>query len=52
MGEAAMPRGAYEVMDLKSLKCFFAVARRGSLTKAGIELDIAEAAVSQRVFPS
>jgi LysR family transcriptional regulator, cyn operon transcriptional activator len=49
MGEAAMPRGAYEVMDLKSLMCFFAVARRGSLTKAGIELDIAEAAVSQRV---
>ena len=44
-----MPRGAYEVMDLKSLKCFFEVARRGSLTKAGIELDIAEAAVSQRV---
>ena len=44
-----MPRGAYEVMDLKSLKCFFAVARRGSLTKAGIDLDISEAAVSQRV---
>ena len=44
-----MPRGAYEVMDLKALKCFFAVARRGSLTKAGIELDISEAAVSQRV---
>ena len=44
-----MPRGAYDVMDLKSLKCFFEVARRGSLTKAGIELDIAQAAVSQRV---
>ncbi len=44
-----MPRGAYEVMDLKALKCFFAVARRGSLTQAGIELDISEAAVSQRV---
>jgi DNA-binding transcriptional LysR family regulator len=44
-----MPRGAYEVMDLKSLKCFFAVARHGSLTKAGIDLDICEAAVSQRV---
>jgi DNA-binding transcriptional LysR family regulator len=49
MGETAMPRGAYEVMDLKALKCFFAVARRGSLTQAGIELDISEAAVSQRV---
>jgi DNA-binding transcriptional LysR family regulator len=44
-----MPRDAYEVMDLKSLRCFFAVARRGSLTKAGIELGISEAAVSQRV---
>jgi DNA-binding transcriptional LysR family regulator len=36
-------------MDLKALKCFFAVARRGSLTKAGIDLDISEAAVSQRI---
>jgi DNA-binding transcriptional LysR family regulator len=44
-----MPRGAYEVMDLKALKCFFAAARRSSLTKAGIELDISEAAVSQRI---
>ena len=44
-----MPRGAYDVMDLKALKCFFAVARRGSLTKAGIDLNISEAAVSQRV---
>jgi DNA-binding transcriptional LysR family regulator len=44
-----MPRNAYEVMDLKSLRCFFAVARHGSLTKAGIELGISEAAVSQRV---
>ena len=44
-----MPRGAYDVMDLKALRCFFAVARRGSLTKAGIELGISEAAVSQRV---
>src|SRR5260370_42240529 len=44
-----MPRGTYEVMDLKDLKCFLEVARRGSLTKAGIELDIAQAAVSQRV---
>src|SRR5215472_16624595 len=44
-----MPRGAYDVMDLKALKCFFTVARCGSLTRAGIELDIAAAAVSQRV---
>lgn len=44
-----MPRDAYKVMDLKSLRCFFAVARHESLTKAGIELGISEAAVSQRV---
>jgi len=44
-----MPHAAYDVMDLKSLRCFFAVARHGSLTKAGIELGISEAAVSQRV---
>jgi len=44
-----MPRGAYDVMDIKALKCFFAVAKRGSLTKAGIDLNITEAAVSQRV---
>jgi len=44
-----MPRGAYDVMDLKALKCFFATARHGSLTQAGIELGISEAAVSQRV---
>ena len=44
-----MPRDAYEVMDLKDLKCLFTVAKLGSLTKAGIELNISEAAVSQRV---
>jgi DNA-binding transcriptional LysR family regulator len=44
-----MPRRAYDVMNLKALKCFFTMAERGSLTKAGIELDIAEAAVSQRI---
>lgn len=44
-----MPRTAYDVMDLKSLRCFFAMARHGSLTRAGIELGITEAAVSQRV---
>jgi DNA-binding transcriptional LysR family regulator len=36
-------------MDLKALKCFFEVARRLSIAQAGIELDIAGAAVSQRV---
>ena len=44
-----MPRGTYDVMDLKSLWCFLTAARRSSLTKAGIDLDIAEAAVSQRI---
>ena len=44
-----MPRGAYEVLDLKALKCFFTMAKRGSLTQAGIELGIAQAAVSQRI---
>jgi len=44
-----MPRHAYDVMDLKALKCFFSMAKHGSLTQAGIELDISEAAVSQRV---
>jgi DNA-binding transcriptional LysR family regulator len=40
---------SYEVLDLKALRCFFAMAKHGSLTKAGIELGISEAAVSQRV---
>jgi len=44
-----MARDAYEVMDLKALRCFFAMVKRGSLTQAGIELGISEAAVSQRV---
>jgi DNA-binding transcriptional LysR family regulator len=44
-----MARSAYDVLDLKALRCFFSVASRGSLTKAGIELGISEAAVSQRV---
>jgi DNA-binding transcriptional LysR family regulator len=44
-----MPRGTYDVMDLKSLWCFFAAARRNSLAKAAIDLDIADAAVSQRI---
>jgi DNA-binding transcriptional LysR family regulator len=42
-------REAFDVMDLKSLRCFSAMARHGSLTKAAIELGIAQAAVSQRV---
>ncbi|HKE87351.1 MAG TPA: LysR family transcriptional regulator [Vicinamibacterales bacterium] len=44
-----MTRDAYEVMDLKSLRCFLATARHRSLTKAGVELGISEAAVSQRI---
>ena len=40
---------AYDVMDLKELRCFWATAKHGSLTRAGIELGISEAAVSQRV---
>ncbi|MBI2318503.1 MAG: LysR family transcriptional regulator [Betaproteobacteria bacterium] len=44
-----MKRGAYEVIDLKALRCFFSMAKQASLTKAGIELGISEAAVSQRV---
>jgi DNA-binding transcriptional LysR family regulator len=44
-----MKRGAYEVMDLKAVRCFLSMARHASLTKAGVELGISEAAVSQRV---
>ena len=44
-----MVRDPYDVMDLKSLRCFWATGRLGSLTKAGIELGISEAAVSQRL---
>ena len=44
-----MKKHPYDVLDLKALRCFFAEAKHGSLTKAGLELDIAEAAVSQRV---
>ena len=39
----------YEVLDLKALKCFWAMGRYSSLTQAGIELGISESAVSQRV---
>lgn len=44
-----MSKDPYEVMDLKALKCFWAMAKHLSLTKAGIELGISDAAVSQRV---
>jgi DNA-binding transcriptional LysR family regulator len=44
-----MTRSAYDILDLKSLRCFLTVAGVGSLTKAGIALGISEAAVSQRV---
>lgn len=44
-----MEKSPYEVMDLKALRCFHAVARNLSFTKAGLELGISEAAVSQRV---
>ena len=40
---------AYQVMDLKALRCFWAVDKRGTLTGAGIELGISEPAVSKRV---
>ncbi len=43
------PDDAYDVLDLKALRCFWAVARHGSLTRAGIELGISESAISQRV---
>lgn len=39
----------YDVLDLKALRCFWAAGRLGSLTRAGIELGISEAAVSQRI---
>jgi DNA-binding transcriptional LysR family regulator len=42
-------REAYDVMDLKALRCFAAMAKHLSLTKAGVELGITEVAVSQRV---
>lgn len=44
-----MVNDLYNVMDLKALRCFWAMARHCSLTRAGIELGISEAAVSQRI---
>jgi DNA-binding transcriptional LysR family regulator len=50
VSEVSMDRDdPYRVMDLKALRCFWATARFGSLTQAGIELGISEPAVSQRV---
>lgn len=42
-------RREYRVMDLRALRCFWATARLGGLTKAGVELGISESAVSQRL---
>ena len=44
-----MPNERYDPMDLKALRCFEAMAKHGSLTKASIELGISDAAVSQRI---
>ncbi|MCB1739895.1 MAG: LysR family transcriptional regulator [Gammaproteobacteria bacterium] len=44
-----MTRDSYDVLDLKALRCFWAAATHGNLTRAGIELGISESAVSQRI---
>ena len=44
-----MSKEPYDLMDLKALLCFEAMARHGSLTKASIELDISDAAEPQRI---
>lgn len=44
-----MANDLYDVVDLKALRCFWAMARHRSLTRAGIELGISESAVSQRI---
>jgi DNA-binding transcriptional LysR family regulator len=44
-----MPDKSYDVMDLKALRCFWVMAKHLSLTRAGIELGITDAAVSQRI---
>ena len=44
-----MTTDAYNVMDLKALRCFWSMARHASMTQAGIELGISEAAISQRI---
>ena len=42
-------KNPYEVLDLKALRCFFFVAKTGSVTRAALELGIAGPAVTQRV---
>ncbi len=44
-----MSKGPYDPMDMKALLCFETMAKHGSLTRASIELGIADAAVSQRI---
>ena len=44
-----MTTDAYHVMDLKALRCFWSMSRHASMTQAGVELGISEAAVSQRI---
>lgn len=44
-----MSKDPYDPMDMKALRCFEAMARHGSLTRASIELGISDAAVSQRI---
>ncbi len=44
-----MSKELFDPMDMKSLRCFETMARHGSLTQASIELDISDAAVSQRI---
>ena len=44
-----MLKEPYDPMDMKALRCFETMARHGSLTQASIELDISDAAVSQRI---
>lgn len=36
-------------MNLKALRCFWALGKNGSLTRAGIELGISEPAISKRI---
>jgi len=44
-----MGKDPYEVLDLKAVRCFFFVSKRGSVTQAAHELGIAGPAVTQRV---
>jgi DNA-binding transcriptional LysR family regulator len=44
-----MSKEPYDVIDLKALRCFWAVAKNRSITRASIDLGITESAVSQRV---